>query len=339
MPTMNMRTGLLFVVLTVIIVGCRRPDPTVDLLESEMRWLEDQLYLMEDEFARKQDELASCRRENRALRGANGAKPSGGGSGIGPADQGEEPFNLSPPSVEEGEEIEPPQVELPGPAASLPLDINLRPASMTEDVEEVGDPPVTHIVFNRHLTGGVDLDHRPGDDGLMLVVEPRNADGQYVPLPGPVSVVVLDPSKQGEDARVARWDYDSIETKCRMRKTLFGRGIYLEEPWPHDPPDSDRLHVYVRYTTPDGRKLQIDREIEVDTRGAIAGSWTPASKPSGDADPTRSILSEARPGGSADGESGEGVKSVAPEPDDILPRSTGRHRRAQRSRPEWRPYR
>jgi hypothetical protein len=159
------------------------------------------------------------------------------------------------------------------------LDINIRPASKTEPVDEPVDARVTHIVFNSRLTGGVDLNGRPGDEGLMLVVEPRNADGQYVPLPGEVSIVVLDRSKTGQDARVARWDYESVETSRFLRKTLFGRGIHLELPWPNQPPESERLEVHVRYTTVDGRKLEAEREVQVDPLDQAAGGWTPASKP------------------------------------------------------------
>ncbi len=35
------------VVLLLVVTGCRTPDPTVDLLESELRWMEDNLYQMD----------------------------------------------------------------------------------------------------------------------------------------------------------------------------------------------------------------------------------------------------------------------------------------------------
>ena len=41
------------------------------------------------------------------------------------------------------------------------------------------------------------------------------------------------------------------------------------------PPESKRLHLFVRYVTADGRKLEADREIQIDSADRVAHSWTP----------------------------------------------------------------
>ena len=41
--------------------GCVTPDPSIDLLEGELRWMEDQLYIMEDQLEQSCQELVACR--------------------------------------------------------------------------------------------------------------------------------------------------------------------------------------------------------------------------------------------------------------------------------------
>jgi len=124
-----------------------------------------------------------------------------------------------------------------------------------------GNPPVTHIVFNDALTGRVDLDGNGSDDGIRVVIEPRNAKDQYVTAVGSVSVVVLDPSKKGEFARVARWDFEAAEAAKLLRTTPTQRGLFLELPWPQTAPKNPTLRLFVRYQTADGKRFQIDRDI------------------------------------------------------------------------------
>jgi hypothetical protein len=129
--------------------------------------------------------------------------------------------------------------------------------------------------LNPLLTGGADFDGQPGDDGLCVVLEPRNAADQCLPLTGAVSVVVLDPSRQGDAARVARWDFDAAAVQQAVHRTPSTRGIKLELPWPAAPPANSQLKLFVRYETPDGRKLQTDRDIVLTSTGQLAGRWTP----------------------------------------------------------------
>src|SRR6185503_16880184 len=51
---------------------------------------------------------------------------------------------------------------------------------------EVTDKNVTHIQLNPLHTCGQDFDHAPGDDGISILIEPRNGANQFVPLARPV---------------------------------------------------------------------------------------------------------------------------------------------------------
>ena len=83
----------------------------------------------------------------------------------------------------------------------------------------------------------------------------------------------------GEAARVARWDFTAAETAAMFRRTGAGAAIHLTTAWPGDPPAHRKLHLFVRYVTADGRKLQADAPIEVALRGDKTARWTPSDRP------------------------------------------------------------
>ena len=66
---------------------------------------------------------------------------------------------------------------------------------------------VAQITLHPALTGGIGSGGRPGDEGLLVVVEPRDFGGNIVNAPGDISVALLDPALTGEQARLARWDF------------------------------------------------------------------------------------------------------------------------------------
>lgn len=136
---------------------------------------------------------------------------------------------------------------------------------------------VDRITLNRALTGGYSREARVGDSGIMTLVEPRDAQGQLVPAAGRISVVVLDRGVSGEAARVARWDFTEDQTASLYRRTPHGEGFYLEMPWPGEPPARSHLHLFVRYSTKDGRSVEASREIDVVLPPQRQQGWTQLS--------------------------------------------------------------
>jgi hypothetical protein len=122
--------------------------------------------------------------------------------------------------------------------------------------------------LNDNLTGGCQTDPRQGDRGIVVVVEPRDAQGRLVEAPAAVSVVVLDPALEGQAARVARWDFTAQQLAPLHRKGSWGEGYHLEMLWPDAAPVHENLQLFVRYVTSDGRKLETQRKIRVATAGS-----------------------------------------------------------------------
>jgi hypothetical protein len=152
------------------------------------------------------------------------------------------------------------------------------PVGGTSIVPSADSAQVDRITHHRLLVGGWEFDGRPGDEGIFLLVEPRDAEGRLLAAAAPVSVVLLDRGLAGEAARVARWDLTAEQVATLFRRLDVGEGIYLELPWSAAPPVHGHLHLFVRYTTRDGRRLEASRELDITLANQAAQQdWTPGS--------------------------------------------------------------
>lgn len=385
-----------------VLCGCTYRDPSVEILEGELRWMEDQLYLLEDELARTSVALNKCRRSDGGCGGPctcdrcaparedgytivdDGSREDGYSiveddtSSRRPSDADAERRYDSdsryevvpsdpqptpaPPLTRPESEVPPelqldtqPRIELPdvpdpssfSPGAASdssgefqvidpvtempevdggapPQELNARPlllpnapvpgtrptidqgasanngaspqisdlsirlqafaeADPEEDTglpevendsaSDMVDAHVTHIVAKGRLARGKGFEEEQTNADVLVLVEPRNADGNYVALAGPTSIVVLDAEKRGEEARVARWDFDAAETRRRLRESAAGRGAHFSLDWPGATPQSEKLYLFVRYVTVEGRKLEADVPLETNSSGATNGQW------------------------------------------------------------------
>lgn len=228
-----------------------------------------------------------------------------------------------------------PQFELPA-GSDVPDEDKMTGEKTTGD-EPPGDETVTQISLNRKLTGGHNVDGQPGDDGLMVVIEPLDASGELVEVPGEVSVVVLDPAQEGEAARVARWDFTTEEAAEHIKRTPMGDGLHFDLRWPHGPPANRTLNLYVRFKTLEGKKLQLEKEIEVRLPGQAESSdaapaWTKADKAAPEAEASTSDPA-APPRAKA--------TAIRPAPDDSASKTdrSKDDRTSRGSAPKWTPYR
>ncbi|RCS52634.1 hypothetical protein DTL42_07285 [Bremerella cremea] len=282
------RLAAIWVSLFAIVGGCRSTDPSVQLLEHESRGLEDKVYHLHDIVQRKEAEIASLRRENETLRKQLGLPQGNTAASIeeelvpAPASRSmdiniEELENSMSPVIEMGMSSNLPELESVAPGPELMAGPMLEELLPLQEV--VTDRVVTKISLNSKLTGGYNVDTKPGDDGVMVVIEPQNADGQYVDVAGPVSVVLLDPTYSGKEAFVDRWDFDATYSADHLQCTLLGKGVHLKIPWTEGPPEHENLQLHVRFTTEDGEVLQEKKDIKIDLRGGTSQSWTPATIP------------------------------------------------------------
>ncbi len=286
---MGFRKTLILAFVCSTLVGCRR-DPYVDLyfdmLNAEKRVLEDRLFDAEYNYERALRELQACRTRS---------EPT-------PSRESRDEDDWRAPPIEAPDL---PEIELPPGFSRSDVRWSDRRAypvgtgvanQFSDTSDERGivrtgvdktqpstaaaprpatDQRVVAIDLNSRHTGGIELDGTPGDDGISVLIEPRNAAGQFVAKPGAISIVLLDPLQRDEQARFARWDFDLSAARRMMKTQGADRGLHVQVPWTDAPPTTDRLHLFVRYETEDGRVLESQREIVLRLPGLIADRWTP----------------------------------------------------------------
>jgi hypothetical protein len=196
----------------------------------------------------------------------------GGRSSRPPLDHGMSPSPLEPngPMLKQGMGA---TTSRPGHVAMASQLASAVPFTPAEDSRRVAA-----IVLNRQLTGGIGSEASGADQGLLVVVEPRDRAGRTVDAPAEMSVVAIDPALEGNAARVARWDFTVAETAAMFRRSGSTRAIHLTTAWPADPPAHHKLHLFVRYVTADGRKLQADMPVEVALSGDKTTRWNPSER-------------------------------------------------------------
>jgi hypothetical protein len=284
----RIRRIAVLVSLCAATLGCRN-DPYlnghIEILNAEKRALEDQVYALEYDYERKVAELEDAKAQIERLGGEESPRRerSQRDRAFESREEAEEPIDSAPPTITPGEPFEP-NIEwqkneaLPGPngggqgfGGGPP-----EPVSAPRRLEPA-DPRITHIKIDPRRTGGTDFDQESGDDGITLVVEPRNAADEFVPLAGPLSIVVLDYDRRadGEAARLGRWELDASQVERSMTNNNLEQGVHLRLAWSEAKPTGNKLLVAVRYTTVDGRQLEARRDIFITLPGQLSQRWTP----------------------------------------------------------------
>lgn len=294
------------------IAGCR-VDPAIPLLERELYRKEREINRLQWQIEDLQDMLNSgesrpAARENasddqesdtgsrRSRRGSNGSSvkppvaelpgqpstevPDALKSPAGSLPSGipEVPEHLRGPSSNKSSD-DGPALDGSERVSSRPASISMiaGPAASAIPFNPSGDSSrVTSIALDRMLTGGISSNNRSGDQGLLVVLEPRDASGRMVDAPADINVALLDPAFQGDAARIARWNFTAAETASLFRRTGTGGAIHLAMAWPENPPKHNKLHLFVRYLTADGRKLEANQPIEIALPGDKTARWTPS---------------------------------------------------------------
>jgi len=121
---------------------------------------------------------------------------------------------------------------------------------------------VTGVKVNNLLTGGVDLDNKPGDELWTTMVTPHDADGETVKLPADMELELVDLKQTGENRRVGVWTFSSEEVRSHWHSGFAGSGFRFELPWQRQP-GSDDLTLVVRMKSQDGRVFNANAPLKI----------------------------------------------------------------------------
>lgn len=121
--------------------------------------------------------------------------------------------------------------------------------------------PVKEIALGRG-TGGVDEDGVPGDEGLMVVVVPKDEDGAAVKVPAQLLIGAWEINSAGLKTPIGTWQLPAEKVRPTWRSGFVSTGYFVAVPW-QTYPSQERVRVAVRLTTLDGRAFETDREVIV----------------------------------------------------------------------------
>ena len=275
----------LIAALLLSAAGCTQTRQNAELLERDLRWQEDEIYYLQEQLNEMEQRLDSTRRENASLKKDLGVTD---GRSYNPhKDLPSFPGGKRGGSKNDTPDLQLPSVELPSMPSEPPshrpksgdsaaygpslLPVAATPVStgrLVSNEEKPADEVITQIVLNKMLTGGHNIDRHSGDDGILVVFEPRNALGQLVPIAGETSIVLLDPTLDGEASRVARWDFATDEVVTHFKKLVLAKGFEFDLRWPNQPPRNPNLKLFVRYITPDGKRLIAEKALHLRLAGS-----------------------------------------------------------------------
>ncbi len=270
-----MKVWLLFIgmfPLAAASCGCQS-GPNCDSLILENFQLQERILALEVQAEERQrmlcEALKQLEEESEKDRGADNKSSSGNGA---------EPTPAEAPRVELGEpapakELEPAPKFDPTGDSSLELNVPeapgapkgaapeaVRPAPLRP--REPQDGEAQRLTIDPNLTIGLNESDAPGDEGLVVVLEPRNANGELLAAAGDVEIAAWDADvldqypDDPQRAYVAMWRIPAKEVAENLRRTPDGPKLRLQLRWAKNRPQHERLRVFARFHTAAGQTLE-----------------------------------------------------------------------------------
>lgn len=184
----------------------------------------------------------------------------------------------SPVAPEDNLEMNLARIEIPTQQVSavLSADNSAVQSGLSSSVaDQPTDTRVIELAFHPALSRAINMDERPGPDGLYLVLQPKNEQGQMVPASAELMVFALDPAREGDQAKIGRWEFTAAEVQQKFQPIGSEQGIHLRLPWTGDKPTADRVIVFALYKFTNGRQVMGEKEIYLSDDGNMKAVWAP----------------------------------------------------------------
>jgi hypothetical protein len=121
--------------------------------------------------------------------------------------------------------------------------------------------PMRSLVLGRG-TGGRSDEACGGDDGLIVVVEPRDCDDQAIKAPGQMVIDVIETPREGPSGLLKRYEISPEQLRQTWQSGLFSTGYRLSlgfERWPI----TDRLRVVAYFRMMNGRVFEAGKDVVI----------------------------------------------------------------------------
>jgi hypothetical protein len=135
------------------------------------------------------------------------------------------------------------------------------PAPYKVSADGTRGSPVRALALGRQ-TGGVDDDGQPGDEALQVLVEPRDAAGRSVKVPGTLTVQAIEITPEGLKKPLCSWDVPADVLARSWKDGLLTTGYSLVLPWKVWP-SSEKLRVVAQFAPAGGRTFEAEKDVTV----------------------------------------------------------------------------
>lgn len=122
-------------------------------------------------------------------------------------------------------------------------------------------PTIKNVELGRG-TGGIDEDRAPGDEGILVVLIPRDVDGSTVKTPGSLSVTAMQITPEGLKSPLSTWDVSISQLRGNWREGLLSTGYHVFLPW-KCLPSTEKLRVIAQFRTADGILFEAEKDVTV----------------------------------------------------------------------------
>jgi hypothetical protein len=133
---------------------------------------------------------------------------------------------------------------------------------------KLAEPPalpcaVQRIVLGK-MTGGHDADPRcPGDEGIVIYLEPHDVDDHSVKAPGVLHIEAFEVNQQGLKTPLSAWEVPERELRKYWETPVLGSPAYRVPLLWQQPPTTEKLRVVVRFVSREGLPFEADRDITI----------------------------------------------------------------------------
>lgn len=142
-------------------------------------------------------------------------------------------------------------------------------------IAEPTDTRVVEIAFHPSLSRGSNRESDPNEDGLRLVMQPRNQHGDFLPEVAGMTLVVVDTGRPAGESKLGRWTWTAEELQESLEPIGFSQGFHVAVAWQSKRPIAKSIQVHVRYEMADGRRLVNEKTIELYAPSLGSDAWTP----------------------------------------------------------------
>lgn len=126
-------------------------------------------------------------------------------------------------------------------------------------------------------SGAYDEDGRPGDDGLVLYIQPIDREGHVIKAAGELKITLLDLADPTAPVVIAAYEFDAPTTRGLWYGRMMTQHFTVRCPWPPGgEPRHDRITAQITFTDLlSGAVLTTQRVFEI----TLPPKLDPADKP------------------------------------------------------------